>query len=56
MRNGTGKYRRPHAYLTHVVLVRVARVVVAVGGRVLCTRSGPECGSHSRRLCVPQVW
>ena len=41
-------------YLTHVVLVRVVRVVVVV--RVLRTRTSREGGSHTRRLCVPQVW
>ena len=44
----------PRPYLAHVVLVRVARVVVGCG--VVGTRTGREGGSHSGRLSVAQVW
>ena len=54
MSGRTANHRQPHAYLTYVVLVRVVRVVV---GRVLCTHTSREGGSHSRRrLSVPQDW
>ena len=40
-------------YLTHVVLVRVARVIRIVIVGVLRTRTSSECGRHTGRLSVP---